>query len=112
MHDARQPAIDHFHRLIAGDLAAAEEQVGLLRHLQHERKVLFGDRAMAHSLRPTFLTEAMYNDVQDTVYLLRQAILRVAAHCFDDPVLLRDELGMEEWELELAALPTPIVRLS
>ena len=56
----------------------------LLHDLQHERKVLFGDRAMAHSLRPTFLTEAMYTAVQDTVYLLRQAILRVSEAFFED----------------------------
>jgi uncharacterized circularly permuted ATP-grasp superfamily protein len=112
MHDARQPAIDDYHRLIASDLAGAEQQLGLLRHLQHERKVLFGDRAMAHSLRPTFLTEAMYTAVQDTVYLLRQALLQIAARFFGDPTLLRDELGMEDWEIELAGLPTNIIDLS
>ena len=112
MHDARQPAIEYYHGLISRNLSEAEAELRLLHDLQHERKVLFGDRATAHSLRPTFLSEAMYNSVQDTVYLLRQALLRISEQFFLDRTLLRDELGMEEWELELAALPTHIVRLA
>lgn len=105
-------AIETYHRLIADDLGAAERDVTLLRDLQAERRVLFGDRPMAHSLRPTFLTERMYTDVQDVVYLIRQAVLRIAAAYFNDANLLRDELGMRDWEIELAALPTNIIRLS
>lgn len=112
MHDARQPAIDAYHDLIARDLSGAERQLALLHTLQHDRKVLFGDRAMAHSLRPTFLTEEMYTNVQDTVYHLRQAILRIARAFFDDRTILRDELGLEEWEMALAGLPTNVIRLA
>ncbi|MEM8485610.1 MAG: hypothetical protein AAF564_08670 [Bacteroidota bacterium] len=107
-----QQAIHDFHSLIEKDFGAAEEQLKLLQHLQHERKVTFGDRAMAHSLRPTFLTEATYNLVQDRVYLIRQAFLHIAARHFNDVQLLKTELGMEDWELELAAIPTKVIRLS
>ncbi len=111
-HSAKTAAIDAFHALIAQDLAGAEAQMGLLHGLQHERSVLFGDRPMAHSLRPTFVTERMYTDVQDVVYLIRQAILRIASAFFNDEQVLREELGMRPWEIELASIPTNIVRLS
>ncbi len=111
-HHARLAAIEDYHRLIADDLASAEAQMDLLMGLQHERHVLFGNRPMAHSLRPVFLTEAMYTEVQDVVYLIRQAILRVAAAHFNDERVLREELGMHGWEIELAAIPTNVVRLS
>ena len=107
-----QPAIDYYHGLIARDLRAADEQMELLRHKQAEGHVLFGDRPLANSLRPTFLTESMYTEVQDTVYLIRQAVLKVASVFFNDPELLRNTLGMEEWEIELASVPTNVIRLA
>lgn len=105
-------AIADFHALIERNLGAAEEQLALLQHLQLERKVTFGERAMAHSLRPTFMTEATYNTVQDRVYLIRQAVLSIAARFFNDRNLLKNELGMEDWEIELASIPTNVIRLS
>ena len=107
-----QSAIDDYHALIARDFAAAEAQLDALQHMQLDRKVTFGDRAMAHSLRPTFLTEATYNAVQDTVYLIRQAVLRIAAAFFNDVHTLKEGLGLEDWEIELAAIPTNVIRLS
>lgn len=112
MSDQLQRAIDDYHGLIAHDLTASEQQLQELLGKQVERKVTFGDRPMARSLRPTFLTEATYNWVQDTVYLIRQAILRIAAAFFNDATVLRRGLGLREWEIELAAIQTPIIRLS
>ncbi len=112
MRPSTRPAIEHYHTLVEQNLGAAEEQLAQLRHAQHDRKVLFGDRPMAHSLRPTFLTEAQYAEVQETAYLIREAILNIAASFFNDERVLKEELGMEEWEIELAALPTPVIRLS
>jgi uncharacterized circularly permuted ATP-grasp superfamily protein len=80
--------------------------------MQVERRVTFGERPMAHSLRTTFLTESTYNAVQDTLYLIRQAVLRIAAQHLNDARTLREDLGMEEWEIELASVPTPVIRLS
>ncbi len=108
LHDA----IGAYHALIEHDLSAAEDQLAMLVGLQHERHVLFGDRHMANSLRPTLMTEATYNAVQDTVYLIRQAILNIAATSFSDVAVLKNELGMEDWEIELAAIPTNVIRLS
>ena len=105
-------AIRHYHTLIARDLSAAEAQMERLRTEQHERDVLFGGRPLAHSLRPTFITEAGYAEVQDVVYLIRQAVLKIAATFFDDLDLLTDELGMDPWEVELASIPTNVIRLS
>ncbi|GIV60402.1 MAG: hypothetical protein KatS3mg043_1491 [Rhodothermaceae bacterium] len=112
MHTRLQPAIDYYHSLIARDLRAAEEQLDLLRTQQAERRVLFGDRPLAGCLRPTFLTETTYTEVQDTVYLIRQAVLRIAAAFFNDYDRLRNELGMQEWEVELASIPTNVIRLA
>ncbi len=105
-------AIDHYHRLMTRDLSEAEAQVDQLIQLQKDRKVLFGTRPLAGSLRPTFLTESMYTEVQDTVYLIRQAILRISSTFFHDQALLRDELRLADWEIELASIPTNVIRLS
>ncbi len=107
-----QPAIDHYHSLISRDLRAADQQMAELLAQQKRQNVLFGGRPMATCLRPTFLTETLYTSVQDAVYLLRQAILRIAAAFFNDRRVLEDDLGMEAWELELAAIPTNVIRLS
>jgi hypothetical protein len=112
MSEDLQGAISQYHELIAKDLTAAESQLVELRQRQIEQRVTFGDRAMAHSLRPTFLTESMYNAVQDTVYLIRQAVLVIAANFFNDKYVLEEELALEDWELELASIPTNVIRLS
>lgn len=112
MREQLNEAIGDYHQLIEADLAGAEQQLDLLLHLQHDRKILFGDRPMAHSLRPTFITEAAYAAVQDTVYLIRQAVLQIASAHFNNLDLLRTELGLEDWEIELAAIPTKVIRLS
>ena len=112
MPEQLQHAINDYHALIARDLDAAEEQLGALRQMQIEQKVTFGDRPLADSLRPTFLTEATYNTVQDTVYLIRQAILIIAAAFFNDERILKEELGLEDWEIELASIPTNVIRLA
>ena len=112
MPEQLQRAIDDYHALMSRDLDAADEQVEALQQMQIERRVTFGDRPLADSLRPTFLTEATYNAVQDTVYLIRQAVLLIAAAFFNDVRVLKEELGLEDWEIELAAMPTDIIRLA
>jgi hypothetical protein len=107
-----QPAVTYFNSLIERDLAAADDEVVQLAQMQRDQRVLFGDRPMSNSLRPTFLAESMYAEVQDTVYLIRQAVLRIAARFFADPVLLKTELGLQDWEIELASIPTNVIRLS
>lgn len=106
-----RPVLDAYHRLIEADLNAADDQMKILYQLQHERKVLFGDRPMAHSLRPAFLSETAHTQIQDTVYLIRQAILKIAAAYFNTQEAL-DELGLTPEEIELAAIPTNVIRLS
>jgi len=107
-----QQAIRHYHDLIARDLSEAEAQMEQLETAQREQNVRFNGRTMAHSLRPTFLTEAGYANVQDVVYLIRQAVLKIAATFLNDHDVLLNELGMEPWEIELASIPTNMVRLS
>jgi len=112
MRSSVAPAIRQYHDLINRDLSAAEQQLDWLREQQRERHACFGGRPLAHSLRPTLLTEREYAEVQDAVYLIRQAILHIASAFFDDEDVLRDELGMADWEIELASLPTKVLRLS
>ncbi|NNE45664.1 MAG: hypothetical protein HKN37_03290 [Rhodothermales bacterium] len=112
MRQRLQPAIDHYHELMSRDLTEADAQLEQLMSLQRERGVLFGDREMARSLRPTFLTEDFYTSVQDTVYLVRQAVLKIASQFFNDERVLKEELGLKDWEIELAAIPTNVIRLS
>ena len=107
-----EKAISDYHALIESNLTFAEQQVGSLHAQQIEQGVTFGDRPLATSLRPTFMTEAGYNTIQDTVYLIRQAVLKIAAAHFNNKYTLKEDLGMEEWEIELAAIPTNVIRLS
>ncbi len=112
MREEIREAVQYYNSLIENDLAAADREMETLEGLQRDRHVLFGTRPMANSLRPTLLADSMYTEVQDTVYLIRQAILRIAARYFSDPAILRHELGLEEWEIELASIPTNVIRLS
>lgn len=112
LHQRTQRAVEAYHQLIARDLARAQQQLEELIERQKQNHVLFGDRPLAMCLRPVFLTERLYTKVQDSVYLLRQAILRIAAAHFNDRDVLLNDLGMEDWEIELAAIPTDVIRLS
>jgi uncharacterized circularly permuted ATP-grasp superfamily protein len=67
---------------------------------------------MANSLRPTLMSEGAYHAVHESVYVIRQALLRIATAHFHDLHVLRHELGLEEWEIELVSIPTKIIRLS
>lgn len=111
-HATLTKAIAHYAHLIEQDLTAAEDQMQLLYALQREHEVLFGDRIPSHSLRPTFLTEAMYRQVQDAVYAIRQGILRIGAATFSSEHVLRNVLGLRDWEIELALVPQKTLSFS
>lgn len=106
-----KPAVDHYHNLIVRDLGAADEQLAMLYQLQQENRTTFGGRPLSHSLRPAFLSEEQYTRMQDVVYLIRQAILQIAATFFNDKDSLAD-LQLTEWELEMASIPTNVIRFS
>lgn len=106
-----KPAVDHYHNLITRDLGAADEQLAMLYQLQQENRTTFGGRPLSHSLRPAFLSEEQYTRMQDVVYLIRQAILQIAATFFNDKDSLAD-LQLTEWELEMASIPTNVIRFS
>ena len=111
MFNDRNVAIDHYHALIARNPAESEAQLKALVDAQMERKISFGDRPLSTSLRPAFITDKIYTHIQDTVYSIRQAVLKIAAEFFNDREAL-NELGLTEEELELAAIPTNVIRLS
>jgi hypothetical protein len=111
MLECTRPAIEHYHKLMEADLTSASAQVDELLQKQHDRGVLFGGRPMARSLRPVFISETMYNDIQDTVYTLRQAILKISRAFFNERKTL-EELGLNEEEIRLAAIPTNVIRMS
>ena len=106
-----QPAIDYYNNLIQRDIETAESQLNWFVAQQRDRKLLFGDRPLTYSLRPAFLAESTYGHIQDTVYSLRQAILKIAEAHFNDASAF-DELGLTQEEIELAAIPTNVIRLS
>lgn len=105
------PAIDHYHSLLEKNVQDAEAQLSFFVEEQKNRKLLFGDRPLTHSLRPAFLAETTNSHIQDTVYLLRQAILKIAEAHFNNTESL-NELGLTSEEIELVAIPTNVIRLS
>lgn len=104
-------AIAYFNSLISADLNQADQQMEWLYAKQEEYKTTFGGRPLSHSLRPAFLTENAYSKMQDVVYLVRQAVLEIVRH-FGNNVEMLSEIGMQDWELELASIPTNVIRLS
>lgn len=111
MHTKIMPAVAHYHNLISRDLAAADEQLAMLYQLQQENRTTFGGLPLTHSLRPAFLSEEQYTRMQDVVYLIRQAILQIAGTFFNDRANLAD-LQLTDWELEMALIPTNVIRFS
>ena len=84
MQGKSRPAIDHYHNLLLKDISSAEEQLQQLYALQAEHRTTFGGRPLSHSLRPAFVSEEQYIRMQDSVYLIRQAILQIAAAFFNE----------------------------
>jgi len=111
MQESIIPVIQEYHNLITRDISGAEEQLDFFVSQQRERKLLFGDRPLTYSLRPAFMTEHANTTIQDVVYLIRQSILKIAAAHFNTHEAV-DELGLTPEEIELAAIPTNIIRLS
>jgi uncharacterized circularly permuted ATP-grasp superfamily protein len=105
------PVLQEYHDIMARDLQATEAQLDTFVGMQHEQRLLFGHRPLTYSLRPAFLTESAYNQVQDVVYILRQAILKIAAAHFNTQEAV-EELGLTPQEIELASIPTNVIRLS
>lgn len=105
-------AINHYHGLISADLSAAENQLAQLADLQQQHRTLFGDRPLTSVLRPALITEQTYTRMQDVVYLIRQAIIQIAKQHFNRREILENVLCMAEWEIELAAIPTKLLRMS
>lgn len=111
MQGSIQHILDHYHQSMASNLTASDEMLDWFVQTQRDRKLLFGDRPLTYSLRPAFLTESSYLQVQDAVYVLRQAILKIAAAHFNSKEAV-EELGLTPEETELAAIPTNVIRLS
>ncbi len=111
MLNPSKQAVDYYNQLIASDLSAATEQHQMLLELQKAHGVNFGGRPLTESLRPMVMGEMTYQYIQDTVYVIRQAILKIAAAFFNDRKTL-DELGLTDFEIELCAIPTNIIRMS
>lgn len=104
-------AINYFNNLIQKDLNRADREMEWLYSKQQEYKTTFGGRPLSHSLRPTFLTEKAYSDIQNVVYLIRQSILDIQKQFMGSNEIL-NELGLHDWERELANIPTNVIRMS
>lgn len=104
-------AITYYNKLIESDIDRADREYDLLQLRQREEHVLFGDRPLSTSLRPSFLTERAYGQIQDSVYLIRQAVLDIARYFFNQQEVI-NELGLTQDEIDLAAIQTNVIRLS
>jgi hypothetical protein len=111
MRSKLNEAIAYYHSLVLANEKAADAEYEALLQKQIDGRMTFGGRPLANTLRPAFLTESMHNYIQDTVYTIRQAVLKLAAVYFNKPECL-NLLGLTEAERELAAIPTNVIRLS
>jgi hypothetical protein len=111
MLNPTKEAVDYYNHLISSDVSAASEQYEMLLEIQKKHNTLFGGRPLTHSLRPMVLGEKTYQYIQDTVYVIRQAILKIAAAFFNNRKTL-EHLGLTDYEIELCAIPTNVIRMS
>jgi hypothetical protein len=93
-------AIEHYHELLSGELAA--DCHATLEAELKRRGLFFGGRALCTVLRPRFLTPDQYRLLRDRCALLLQAFDRVARAARADAAL-RGQFGLTEWEESLMA---------
>ena len=107
-------AIDTYHSLLAGDVAA-ETQAQLDDQLRR-RGLYFGDRPLCTVLRPRFLTAAQYNFMRERVGALLPAFARIHERALHD-ASFRAHFRLLDWEEQLIGHdpgfpdPTPVSRL-
>jgi hypothetical protein len=109
-----QSAIDVYHNCLTPQIAAdSAEQLD--REL-HNRRLVFGDRALCTVLRPRLITVDQLRDLQRRI----RAVLRAFRTAFDRAMRdseFRAHFGLESWEEELIhadpgfAEPSPTSRL-
>jgi len=104
-------AIQYYNGLIRDNIDRSDDDLNHLLKRQRQENILFGDRPLSLSIRPTLLTEKAYSELQDAVYLIRQAVLKIADHFLDRESVL-SELGITPAERELIKIPTNVIRLS
>lgn len=104
-------AIQYYNGLIRDSVERSDRDLNHLLRRQREEGILFGDRPLSLSIRPTLLTEKAYSELQDAVYLIRQAVLKLAEHFFNQESVL-SELGITPQERALIEIPTQVIRLS
>lgn len=104
-------AIQYYNGLIRDDLDRSDADLNHLLKRQRQENILFGDRPLSLSVRPSLLTEKAYSELQDAVYLIRQAVLKIADHFLNRESVL-SELGITPRERELIKIPTNVIRLS
>lgn len=110
--DKLQQAIQHYHQLMEQDLGAAEADLHQLEEMQRTHKTSFGGRPLTSSLRPAFITESRFNEVQTSVYLLRSALLKIIKTHVNQSKAIHDILRMKDWEIELSAIPCKVISIS
>ncbi len=102
--------IAEYHHQVRSD-STSPAQLDQLVALQQQHNVLFGGRAMATSLRPALLTEALLAEVERAALAVRVALDHLTPRLLAEPGL-QDALGLTPFERELASFPSPLRRLS
>lgn len=92
-------AIDHYHRLLDGPLAA--ETDGAMREELRRRGLYFGERPLCTVLRPRFLSPAQHRLLRRRMRELLGAFAAVEAGALED-ASLRAQLRLQDWEERLA----------
>ncbi len=101
---ALQAAIEHWHALLTDELAE-ETQARLDSQLAY-RGLFFGNRPLCSVLRPRFLTAAQYAFLQSRCSVLMGAFRKAYEAAIEDESVLA-QFGLDDWEIELLARPTP-----
>jgi len=111
MSAATTIAIRYYHQLMEQQLSDSETQLSAFIQQQQQLGLWMGNHALTHSLRPSFISEGQYMRMQDSVYLIRQAILQIAHSFFYDTESMKD-LALSDWEMEMASMHTKMIRFS
>ncbi|HVJ83793.1 MAG TPA: hypothetical protein VNC50_22185 [Planctomycetia bacterium] len=92
-----------YHELLEPGLAEASHE--RLADLQRRRGLYFGNRPICSVLRPRFLTLGQYRFLADRMAVLLSAFAKTQSAALSS-VEFRAQLGLDEWEERLIAIPT------
>lgn len=96
-------AIEHYHRLVEQEIAAAPEWAIEFEQSQIQSQLSFGGRPLTQALRPHFISLALNRSIREVCTVLRSCVIKVKQAIEQIPGFVH-QLGLSSGELALAQI--------